>query len=137
MAQHMIAERALLERHYDEVPPVEANESRLAQVILNLLLNAAQAVPEGDPAGHRITVSTRARAGSVVVEVADTGQGIPAAIVGRIFDPFFTTKPVGVGTGLGLSICHGIVSAHGGEISVESEEGRGTTVRVVLPARAR
>jgi len=67
------------------------------------------------------------------VEVRDTGAGIPPEIMGRLFDPFFTTKPVGVGTGLGLAICHGIVTSLGGELSIESEVGRGSTFRVVLP----
>jgi signal transduction histidine kinase len=69
----------------------------------------------------------------VVVEVSDTGCGIPAENLERIFNPFFTTKPVGVGTGLGLSVCHGIITALGGDISVRSEVGQGTTFRVSLP----
>ncbi len=118
-----------------DLPPVEATEARLGQVFLNLLVNALHALPERDPAANRITVrATVDEERRVVVEVGDNGAGIPAHIRSRIFDPFFTTKPVGVGSGLGLSICHGIVTALGGSISVESEAGQGTTFRVALPA---
>ncbi|HSM93562.1 MAG TPA: ATP-binding protein [Anaeromyxobacteraceae bacterium] len=130
-----IRRRARLERDLADVPTVVANESRLAQVLLNLLVNAAQAIPEGRPDEHRVTVSTRVDAsGRVAVSVQDTGCGIPTADQQRIFDPFFTTKPVGVGTGLGLAICHGIVTSLGGEIEMESAPGRGSTFRVLLPA---
>jgi len=78
-------------------------------------------------------VSVEPRGAGVLVQVADNGSGIPAEVLDRIFDPFFTTKPVGVGTGLGLSICHGIVVGLGGEITVDSEVGRGSTFRVLLP----
>jgi CheY-like chemotaxis protein len=102
---------------------------------LNLLLNAAQALPEGKAAGqNEIRVATRRTThGSVVVEIADTGSGIPESIRGRIFEPFFTTKPVGIGTGLGLAICHGIVTSLGGKLSVDSEVGKGSVFRVELP----
>jgi CheY-like chemotaxis protein len=97
-------------------------------------VNAAHSFPEGDTGANviRIVTSTDAH-GRAVVEVRDTGAGIPAHLVARVFDPFFTTKPIGVGTGLGLAISHTIVVAMGGEISVHSEVGRGTTVRVLLP----
>jgi CheY-like chemotaxis protein len=117
---------------------VEADEARLGQVFINLLVNAAQAIPEGRTDANEIRIITSTSAsGRAVIEVRDTGAGIPAALLGRIFDPFFTTKPVGVGTGLGLSICHNIVNGLGGEISVESREGAGTRFRVELPAASR
>jgi PAS domain S-box-containing protein len=116
------------------VPSVEASESRLGQVLVNLLVNAAQSIGDGGPSANRIRIATRTdAAGRAVISVSDTGSGIPPEVLGRIFDPFFTTKPVGVGTGLGLFICHGIVKALGGEITVESKLGAGTTFRVLLP----
>jgi signal transduction histidine kinase len=135
MAWNEIRHRARLVKHYGEVPIVHANESRLGQVLLNLLVNAAQALPEGHVEQHEIRVTTRTgNDGEAVVEVADTGCGMSKETVTRIFDPFFTTKPVGIGTGLGLAICHGIVTELGGTIEVESEVGRGTVFRVLLPA---
>ena len=135
MAWNEIRHRAQLLKDYGDVPPVEANEGRLGQVILNLLINAAQAIPEGSAKSNKIRVTTRVAAGDrVAIEVFDTGAGIPAANLERIFDPFFTTKPIGVGTGLGLAICHRIVTDLGGEMSVESELGRGSLFRVVLPS---
>jgi PAS domain S-box-containing protein len=138
MADNMLRHRARLVMELDTVPGVQANESRLCQVFLNLLLNAAQAIPEGEPAErHRITVRLRPCAPSqVVVEVQDTGVGMTPEVLSRVFDPFFTTKPVGEGTGLGLSICHGIVESMGGAISAESTPGQGSTFRVVLRATA-
>jgi signal transduction histidine kinase/CheY-like chemotaxis protein len=137
MAWNEIRHRAQLQKDYGDVPPVEANEGRLGQVVLNLLVNAAQSIPEGSAKTNKIRVVTRALTGDrVAIEVIDTGAGIPAANLERIFDPFFTTKPIGVGTGLGLAICHRIVTDLGGEMSVESELGRGSMFRVVLPAAA-
>jgi PAS domain S-box-containing protein len=133
MAWNEIRQRAQLVKHYGVVPGVEANEARLGQVFLNLLVNAAQALPEGRADHHEIAVTTRLEGDSVVIEVSDTGTGIPPAIIGRIFDAFFTTKPVGVGTGLGLAICHRIVTDMGGTLTVQSEVGKGTTFRVSLP----
>jgi PAS domain S-box-containing protein len=135
MAWHEVRHRARLVKVLQEVPPVEANEARLGQVFLNLLVNAAQAIPEGDANNHVVKVATRAdEQGRVVVEVTDTGKGIPKEALPRIFDPFFTTKQAGSGMGLGLSISHGTVKSLGGELKVESHPGRGTTFRVVLPA---
>jgi signal transduction histidine kinase/CheY-like chemotaxis protein len=135
MAWNEIRHRARLRRDLAPVPPVTGNEARLGQVFLNLLVNAAHAIPEGRVAENEIVVRTLPAGGRrVAVEIRDTGCGIPPENLKRIFDPFFTTKPPGVGTGLGLSICHGIVSALGGEIEVESVPGRGSTFRVVLPA---
>lgn len=129
-----IGERAKLVTHFGNLPRVEADDARLGQVFVNLLLNAAHAIPGGHRGDNEVCVSTSTDdAGRAVVEVRDTGTGIPASLIGRVFDPFFTTKPVGAGTGLGLSLCHAIVTRLGGEITVESEEGRGTTFRVALP----
>jgi PAS domain S-box-containing protein len=137
IAWNEIRHRARLVKDYGETPLVEGNESRLGQVFLNLLLNAAHAIQEGGTDRNEIRVSTRTDArGHAVVEVRDSGMGIPLEIQDRIFDPFFTTKPVGEGTGLGLWICHGIVSALGGQVTVESEMGRGSTFRVTLPPAA-
>jgi len=135
MAWSEIRHRARLVKDYGELPPVCGAEGRLAQVFLNLVLNAAQAIPEGAADRNEIRLSARATpAGAVCVEVTDTGGGIAPDHLLRIFDPFFTTKPLGVGTGLGLSICHGIVTALGGSIEVESAPGTGSTFRVLLPA---
>jgi signal transduction histidine kinase/CheY-like chemotaxis protein len=134
IAQNEIRHRALLIRDFGEVPPVMADPSRLGQVFLNLLVNAVQAMSEGDVSRNEIRVTADVdRDGRVVVAIADSGSGIPPEILGRIFDPFFTTKPPGVGTGLGLSICKGIITAIGGEIAVTSKVSEGTTFRVALP----
>jgi CheY-like chemotaxis protein/two-component sensor histidine kinase len=138
MARAAIRDRAHITRQYAAVPLVEASESRLGQVFLNLIINAAQALPEGDADTQEIRVSTlRQPDGRVRVEITDTGCGIPPEVARRLFTPFLTTKPVGVGTGLGLTICQRIVQALGGEISFESVVGRGTTFRVVLPPARR
>jgi signal transduction histidine kinase/ActR/RegA family two-component response regulator len=129
-----VRHRAKVKRNLGEVPLVVANEARLGQVFLNLLVNAAQSIPDGQVERNEIVLSTFTDAqGRAVVEVADTGSGIAPEHLARIFDPFFTTKPVGVGTGLGLSICHGIVNVLGGDIQVESKVAKGTRFRVVLP----
>jgi signal transduction histidine kinase/CheY-like chemotaxis protein len=136
MTRAELRHRARLVRDYGTVPPVLASESRLGQVFVNLLVNAAQAIVEGKAEDNEVRLTTRCDgAGGVVVEVRDSGAGIPAAIRERIFDPFFTTKAVGVGTGLGLAICHGIVADLGGRIEVESSPA-GSCFRVVLPVAA-
>ena len=112
------------------LPLVHGDRGKLQQVLLNLLLNARDAV--GD--GGTVRVSTYARGGAVVLEVVDDGVGIAEEDLSRIFDPFFTTKGVGKGTGLGLSISHGIVREHGGEMHVESSPGEFTRFRVEIPA---
>ena len=135
IARNELRHRARLTLRLDEpVPLVVANEHRLGQVFLNLLVNAAQAIPAGQADAHEVVVTARAADGEVVAEVRDSGAGMSPQVRARIFEPFFTTKPVGQGTGLGLSICHGIVAAVGGRIEVETAEGRGSTFRVVLPA---
>jgi PAS domain S-box-containing protein len=132
MAWHEIRHRARLVKSLADVPPVEANEARLGQVFLNLLVNAAQAIPEGHADANEIRIATRTdETGHAVVEVTDTGVGIAPEDLPRIFDPFFTTK--GEGTGLGLALSHGTVAAVGGRIEVESKPGHGATFRVVLP----
>jgi two-component system, cell cycle sensor histidine kinase and response regulator CckA len=134
VAMNEIKHRAVLKKEYGAIPDVLANESRLGQVFLNLLVNAAQAIPSGAMDRHSIRIRTITDgAHSVTVEISDTGAGIPQSVLSRIFDPFFTTKPVGVGTGLGLSICHAIVRSLGGDITVESRVGEGTTFRVRMP----
>jgi len=135
IATHELKHRAKVELLLDGVPTVFGNAGRLGQVFLNLIINAAQAVPKGQFDKHRVTVATCTLPdGRAEVRVSDTGDGISRDNLSRIFDPFFTTKPAGAGTGLGLSICLSIVQAHGGQISVESEPGKGSTFRVVLPA---
>jgi PAS domain S-box-containing protein len=134
MARNEIKYRAEVVRQYGETPMVDANESRMAQVFLNLLINAAQAIPEGNVSNNEIRVSTTTdRAGRAVIQVQDSGVGIPTDVMPRVFDPFFTTKAVGKGTGLGLAIVHRIVTALKGEIYIESQVGSGTTVRLILP----
>ena len=135
MVENEIRHRARLVTELEPVPEVVANEGRLGQVLLNLLLNALQALPEGRSEQNEIRVTVRSPTPErVVVEVRDNGVGIPARVRERIFEPFFTTKPIGVGTGLGLAICHGIVTSLGGTLSVESEPGHGSVFRVDLPA---
>jgi PAS domain S-box-containing protein len=133
MAAPQLRQRARLVRKYESTPYVQGNESRLGQVFLNLLVNAAQAIPEGAVGNHTVTVTVReGEGGWVIAEVSDTGSGIASEHLPRIFEPFFTTKPVGVGTGLGLSVCHGIITGLGGTIEVDSQLGKGTTFRVRL-----
>jgi CheY-like chemotaxis protein len=135
MAWNEIRHRARLVKDYRPTPTALANESRLGQVVLNLIVNAAQAMPEGHADDHELRVTTRTgRNGQVVIEVADNGAGIAKEHIDRIFDPFFTTKPIGVGTGLGLSICQRIVTQLGGTIEVHSEVGKGSLFRVRLLA---
>ncbi|MCA9708075.1 MAG: response regulator [Myxococcales bacterium] len=136
IASRQIEARARLVRDYGHVPSVCGSAGRLGQVFLNLLTNAAQAVPEGQRDAHRITLRTRSRKGEVIVSIRDTGQGIPATVLPHIFDPFYTTKDK-EGTGLGLSITRSVVDGLGGSISVESSVGDGTTFIVRLPVAER
>jgi CheY-like chemotaxis protein len=138
MASTEIRHRARIEKVYGSIPLVNADEARLGQIFLNLLVNAAQAIPDGQADRNEIRLTTLVdSSGRVVVEVADTGIGISPEHMKQMFTPFFTTKPVGVGTGLGLSICHRLLAAIGGAISVESKQGVGTSFRVALqPSQA-
>jgi signal transduction histidine kinase len=133
MAQNEIRHRAKLRTEFAPVPPVAGNESKIGQVFLNLIVNAAQSITEGSIEDNEISVSTAlAPDGCVVVSVRDTGSGMSAEVKRKLFSPFFTTKPVGIGTGLGLSICQRIINEIGGTITVESEVGRGTEFKVQL-----
>jgi PAS domain S-box-containing protein len=126
--------RAQLVTRLDPVPAVEGEESRLGQVFVNLLINAAHAIAPGDAMHNQISVVTRTDAsGRAVVEIRDTGTGIPDEIRDHIFEPFFTTRPFGSGTGLGLPICSGIITSFRGELHLETRVGEGTTFRVILP----
>lgn len=117
------------------LPRVLANSGRLAQVFTNLLVNASHALDIGRAHENTITVRSFVDAQDrVVVDIEDSGCGIPPENLNRVFEPFFTSKPVGVGTGLGLSICHGIIASFGGDIEIASEVGKGTRVRILLPA---
>lgn len=127
-----IRHRARLVKDLKAVVPVLGSEAKLAQVFLNLLVNAAHAMPEGDVERNEIFISTAQQGRTaIVVEVSDTGSGIPNANVGQVFDPFFTTKPRR--PGMGLAICQATVVAHGGEISIRPRAGGGTVVRLLLP----
>ncbi len=129
-----IRHRARLVIDYGTVLLVLANDGRLGQVFLNLVVNAAQAIAEGDSAQNEIRIATRMIDTRVAIEVHDTGPGIPPEVLSRLFTPFFTTKPIGSGTGLGLSICQRLVHAMGGELRVESRVGKGSTFTVLLPS---
>jgi PAS domain S-box-containing protein len=129
-----IHHRARLVRDLAPTPRALANEGKVAQVLVNLLVNAAQAIPEGHPEANEVRVRTFADGDRVGFEVSDTGAGIAPEHLPRLFDPFFTTKPPGQGTGLGLSICRTTVEGLGGTIAVESAPGRGARFRVLLPA---
>jgi len=119
-----------LVRHLDpDLPNVHADPVQLGQVVVNLVVNAIQAMPDGGT----LTLVTRSEEKAAVIEVQDTGVGMAEDVISEIFRPFFTTKDVGQGTGLGLSVVHGIVTAHGGTIHVDSEMGKGARFRVRLP----
>ncbi len=116
----------------NNIPHIEGNFAELGQVMINIIKNAIQSLPEG---GGRITLRTLQRGDKVIIEVSDTGRGMNQLEISEIFSPFYTTKPVGEGVGLGLYICHNILERHGGEISVESKPGHGSTFKVALPIK--
>jgi PAS domain S-box-containing protein len=137
LARASIEVRARLVRDYAEVPAAYADAPRLAQVFLNLVLNAVQAFTVDDIERNAITVRLLEEGGWIVVEVADNGPGIRSSDLSRVFEPFFTTKPPGTGTGLGLTISRTLVESFGGELLVESRPGEGATLRVRLRPWAR
>lgn len=129
VAANEIKYRAEVVREFGSLPAIQCYGGKLGQVVLNLLVNAAQAIPEHGT----ITVRTGTAGAEVWLEVEDTGCGIPPENLPRIFEPFFTTKDVGCGTGLGLHVTYAIVQAHGGRIDVQSRVGAGTRFRITLP----
>ena len=130
VARNEIKYKATVETDFADLPPINAVDSQLGQVFLNLLVNAAQAIEDQGV----ITLTTRRHDDShIEIDVADTGGGIAPEHLDRLFDPFFTTKPVGKGTGLGLSLSYGIIQSHKGEMKVESTPGEGTVFHVILP----
>ena len=129
LVDHALKGRIDVVKHYSNIPPIVCYPSRLNQVFLNILVNAAQAIEDTG----EITIATFVKGDRAHVTIRDTGVGIPEDHLKEIYDPGFTTKGVGVGTGLGLSICYQIIQDHEGEIQVESQIGEGTTFTVVLP----
>ncbi len=131
---HEFAHRAYVRTKFEATPPVIGESARLEQVLVNLLVNAAHAIAPGRVEQNNVWVVTRTdEQKRAVIEVRDTGAGIPPDVLKKVFEPFFTTKAVGTGTGLGLAICSGIVKSLGGEIQVQSEPDQGTTFSIVLP----
>ena len=124
--------RARLHTDIGRLPLVHGASSRLSQVFVNLLANAAQSLPDGESTKHVVSVRARVDGTSVLVEISDTGRGMTPEQRRRAFEPFFTTREVGGGTGLGLAICHGIMTQLGGELTIDSTPGRGTCVSVRL-----
>lgn len=127
-----IRHRARLVKDLQTVSPVLGSEAKLAQAFLNLLVNAAQAIPEGNVEHNEIRLTTTPHRTGIVIEISDTGSGIAPADANQVFEPFFTTKPRR--PGMGLAICRATVIEHGGDISIHAREGGKTVVRVVLPA---
>jgi PAS domain S-box-containing protein len=133
--QGELRQRARLVKTYGMAPTVVADEAALHQVFVDLLVNALRAIPIGHPEDNEVSVFVGREGDRAVVRIRDTGQGMGPETQRRVFDPFFSTSPAGSSPGLGLSICDRIVSELGGEISIESKVGAGTSVRVALPAR--
>ena len=134
MANHAVKSRARLRKNVDVRVPAFSDEARLCQILVNLIVNAAQAFAHADPAQNEIDVTARQRDdGRIVLSVRDNGPGIPPEVLARIFDPFFTTKAPGEGTGLGLAICQNLAIALQSELLVDTEVGKGTCFHLALP----
>ncbi len=134
MHRHLKNHGINVERDYESnAPMIRADRQQLRQVVLNLVTNASDAMPEGGTLTVRVQ-DARANSPGVVIAISDTGSGIAPDDLSRILEPFVTTKPEGKGTGLGLSICRRIAEEHHGSLEITSEEGKGTTVRVVMPS---
>ena len=129
IVSHELKYVASIEKDYGEIPLVECLPMQIGQVMMNLLVNAGQAIQEDG----KIIIKTREENNKVIISVSDNGKGITKEHLAKIFDPFFTTKPVGQGTGLGLSLSYNIIQKHNGEMSVESEVGKGTEFIIQLP----
>lgn len=129
VVRNQIKDKAALHLEFGDLPEIECHPNQIAQVLMNLVVNAAHAIENRG----NITIRTGREGDSAWFEVQDDGSGIPPGILDRIFDPFFTTKPVGKGTGLGLSVSHGIVDRHHGAIRVDSAPGAGSRFRVIVP----
>ncbi len=132
LAKHLL-KTVTVDKRFGEIPAITCSPSQVNQVFLNLITNAAQAMPDGR---GKIILTTRVDGEGVAVDVADDGSGMPPEVLKKIFDPFFTTKEIGKGTGLGLSISYKIVQQHGGHISVDSRVGAGTRFTVWFPLKA-
>ena len=130
IARNIVKHKAEVRKFFGELPLIECSPSKINQVFLNLITNAAQAI---DDRGEIVISSKMHDDDHVIVAIADTGCGISEENLSKIRDPFFTTKDVGTGTGLGLSIVDEIIRSHGGELRIESEVGRGSTFSVILP----
>jgi signal transduction histidine kinase len=135
IGEMLVRLRVEVRRDFGTLPKLEGSPAQINQVFLNLLINGMQAIEACGKSTGEVHVKTRQVGDAIVIEVADNGCGIPADVLPKIFDPFFTTKPIGRGTGLGLSLTHGIVTDHGGQISVESTPGKGTRFRIELPVK--
>ncbi|MEM9112504.1 MAG: ATP-binding protein [Myxococcota bacterium] len=133
LVQNQIRHKARLIREAGDVPAINADRNKLTQVLTNLLLNAAHAIPEGDGEQHMVRIRTWCEDEQVRIEVSDTGRGIPPALQVKIFEPFFTTKNRDKGTGLGLALCADIVGQHAGSIEVQSKLGYGASFSINLP----
>lgn len=129
LISHNIKHRIDVIKEYANIPEVYCYPSQLNQVLMNVMVNAIQAMPDGG----NLTIRTQCDASTVYIRIIDQGMGIPAELLSRVFEPFFTTKSVGSGTGLGLSISYGIMQKHKGTISYESDVGKGTTCTLTLP----
>ena len=132
IAHNLLKNKVKIEKEFETIPNITCSPSQINQVFLNLISNAAQAIPEGRQGV--LTLRTFAKdENSICIEIQDNGSGIPAKVLPKIFDPFFTTKAIGKGTGMGLSISYKIITEHGGTISVNTEEDIGTVFSIELP----